>query len=79
MFGTDVIRTETNVAEGATIKGIPGVIHRLLFVIVSVTTGIRGIVSTAAGAATATTISTTTGARITTARLAQRGALVCAA
>jgi hypothetical protein len=79
MFGTDVIRTVTIVAEGATIKGIPGVIHRLLFVIVSVTTGIRGIVSTAAGAATATTISTTTGARITTARLAQRGALVCAA
>jgi hypothetical protein len=72
MFGTDVVRTVTIVAEGATIKGIPGVSHRLLFVVVSTTTGIRGVVSTAAAT---TTISTTTGARITTARLARRGAL----
>jgi hypothetical protein len=82
MFGTDVVRTVTIVAEGATIKGIPVevyVIHRFLFIIVGTTTGIRGIVSTAARAATATTISTTSGARITTACLARRGALVCAA
>jgi hypothetical protein len=79
MFGTDVVRTVTIVAKGTTIKGIPGIIQRLLFVIVGATTGIRGIVSTAAGAATTTTISTTTGTRITTARLARRGALVCAA
>jgi hypothetical protein len=70
MFGTDVVRMVTIVAEGATIKGIPVVIHRLLFVIVGTTTGIRGIVSTTAGAATATTMSTTTGERITTACLA---------
>jgi hypothetical protein len=79
MFGMDVIRTVTIVAEGTMIKGIPGNIHRLLFVIVGATTGIRGIVSTAARAATTTTISTTTSARITTACLARRGALVCAA
>jgi hypothetical protein len=71
MFGTDVVRMVTIVAEGATIKGIPVVIHGLLFVIVGTTTGIRGIVSTTAGAATATTsMSTTTSERITTACLA---------
>jgi hypothetical protein len=67
------------IAEGTTIKGIPGVIHRLLFIIVSTTTGISTAAGAATATATATTISTTTGTRITTARLAQRGALVCAA
>jgi hypothetical protein len=82
MLGTDVVRTVTIIAEGTTIIVIPievNVIHRLLFIIVGTTTGIGRIVSTAVRAATATTISTTSGARITTACLAQRRALVCAA
>jgi hypothetical protein len=79
MLSTDVIRTVTIVAEGPMIKGIPvevSIIHRLLFVIIGVTTGIRRIVSTTAGA---TTISTTSGVRITTACLAQRRVLACTA
>jgi hypothetical protein len=55
MFGMDVIRTVTIIAEGAIIKGIPVIIHRVLIVIAGMTTGIRGIVSTTPGAATATT------------------------
>ncbi len=66
MFGTDVIRMVMIIAKGTMIKGISvevSIIQRLLFIIVSVTTGIRGIVSTTAGATTATAISTTSGAR----------------
>jgi hypothetical protein len=66
MFGTDVIRMVMIIAKGTMIKGISAevsIIQRLLFIIVSVTTGIRGIVSTTAGATTATAISTTSGAR----------------
>jgi hypothetical protein len=60
MFSTDVIRMVMIIAKGTMIKGISvevSIIQRLLFIIVSVTTGIRGIVSTTAGATTATAIS----------------------
>jgi hypothetical protein len=80
MFGTDVIRTVTIVAEGTTIKGIPGVIHRFLFVIVGANTGIRGSSPPPPKPPPPPPFPPLPAqGSLTTAHLARRGELVCAA